>query len=62
MARVLLHKCTGCSEYTMQTEKCPSCGGKVAATRPAKYSPEDHYGEYRRKLKQMERDASGIRQ
>ncbi len=59
MARILLHKCTGCSEYTMQTEKCPSCGGKVEAARPAKFSPEDHYGEYRRKLKKMERDASG---
>lgn len=55
MARVLLHKCTGCSEYTMQTDACPHCGGKVQAARPAKYSPEDHYGEYRRKLKKLER-------
>ena len=61
MARVLLHKCTGCSEYTMQTATCPSCGGKVAPARPAKYSPEDHYGEYRRRLKKLEKESDGKR-
>lgn len=56
MARVLMHKCTSCGDYTLQTDACPKCSGKVEAARPAKYSPEDHYGEYRRKLKRMERD------
>lgn len=56
MARVLMHKCTSCGDYTLQTDACPKCNGKVEAARPAKYSPEDHYGEYRRKLKRMERD------
>ena len=56
MARVLMHKCTGCGEYTLKTDVCPHCAGKVDSSKPAKYSPEDHYGEYRRKLKKMERD------
>lgn len=58
MGRTLLHRCTGCHEYTLQ-ETCPRCGGKAAPNKPAKFSPEDHYGEYRRRLKQMERDAAG---
>lgn len=58
MARVLMHICTGCKEYTLRTDACPHCGGKVQASKPAKYSPEDHYGEYRRKLKVLERDGA----
>ncbi len=54
MARVLIHRCTGCGEYTLK-DACPACGGQATPNRPAKFSPEDHYGEYRRKLKQMER-------
>ena len=42
-------KCIKCSEYTMK-EQC-KCGGKAIPPQPAKYSPEDHYGEYRRKAK-----------
>lgn len=55
MSQGLLKRCTGCGEYTLK-ERCPSCQGKVASARPAKYSPEDHYGEYRRRLKKLERD------
>lgn len=55
MARILLHRCTGCHEYTLQTT-CPRCGAKAEPNRPAKFSPEDHYGDYRRKLKRLERD------
>ncbi len=58
MGRVLMHKCVGCGEYTLQTDACPQCGGKVQPAQPAKFSPEDHYGEYRRKLKRMDRDGS----
>ena len=36
--------------YTMK-EKC-SCGGDAVTTRPAKYSPDDKYGSYRRKAKE----------
>lgn len=52
--KALLKRCSECHEYTLK-DTC-SCGGKAAPNRPAKYSPEDHYGEYRRKLKLMERD------
>lgn len=32
-------------------ETCPKCGSKTVSPAPAKYSPEDPYGEYRRKAK-----------
>ena len=53
MASVLLKRCSACQEYTMQ-EACPRCGAKAIPSRPAKFSPEDAYGEYRRKLKRLD--------
>lgn len=53
MAHVLLKRCTQCQEYTLQ-ETCPRCGGAAKPNRPAKFSPEDAYGEYRRKLKRLD--------
>jgi len=53
MANVLLKRCTSCGEYTLQ-EACPRCGHPAKPNRPAKYSPEDPYGEYRRKLKKLD--------
>ncbi|MHA1637773.1 MAG: RNA-protein complex protein Nop10 [Candidatus Thorarchaeota archaeon] len=47
----LLLKCTKCSRYTLNETKCPKCGGTVRHTAPARYSPQDKYGEYRRKAK-----------
>lgn len=44
-------KCTSCNKYTLN-EKC-SCGGKAVNPKPAKYSPEDKYSEYRRKVKEQ---------
>ncbi|MFA5862242.1 MAG: nucleolar RNA-binding Nop10p family protein [Candidatus Thermoplasmatota archaeon] len=41
--------------YTL-SPKCPTCGVNTARAGPAKYSPEDPYGAYRRKLKLMERE------
>jgi len=41
--------CDACKKYTMN-ETC-SCGAKTYHKKPAKYSPEDPYGEYRRKAK-----------
>jgi H/ACA ribonucleoprotein complex subunit 3 len=32
-------------------ETCPKCGGATIMAMPAKYSPDDRYGEYRRRLK-----------
>jgi len=53
--KTLLRKCPHCNEYTLM-ETCPKCGGATVMPMPAKYSPEDRYGEYRRRLK---RELSG---
>ncbi|MAG16377.1 ribosome biogenesis protein [Candidatus Woesearchaeota archaeon] len=39
-------KCSKCSKYTLK-----SCCGSAFAPKPAKFSPEDAYGTYRRKVK-----------
>ncbi len=46
----LLRYCPNCGRYTLE-EVCPVCGGKTVLAHPPKYSPEDKYGEYRRKAK-----------
>ena len=43
-------KCSKCGRYTMK-DICNICGIKTISPKPAKYSPEDPYGEYRRKAK-----------
>jgi len=43
-------RCEKCRQYTMQPV-CPKCRGKAVSTRPAKYSPDDPYGDYRREAK-----------
>jgi H/ACA ribonucleoprotein complex subunit 3 len=53
MASVLLKLCAKCADYTLQ-DTCPRCGGPAKPNRPAKFSPEDPYGEYRRKLKLLD--------
>ena len=53
MASVLLKACTACHEYTLR-ETCPRCGAPAKPNRPAKFSPEDNFGEYRRKLKKLD--------
>jgi H/ACA ribonucleoprotein complex subunit 3 len=40
--------------YTLK-DACPACGKPTARAGPAKYSPQDAYGAYRRRLKLMER-------
>jgi len=35
----------------MLSEVCKTCAGKAVSPIPAKYSPEDPYGSYRRKAK-----------
>ena len=52
MTRTLLFRCPSCQAYTLR-EKCPSCGTATKNPLPPKFSPEDPYGEYRRKLKQL---------
>lgn len=48
--KTLLRKCPACRRYTLRAQ-CPVCGGTTLMPIPAKYSPDDKYGEYRRKLK-----------
>lgn len=50
-----MKKCKSCGIYTLKGE-CLECGGKVVSPHPPKFSPEDPYGEYRRKLKKEEMD------
>lgn len=50
---VLMRYCKACRDYTLKDD-CPRCGAKVAQNTPAKYSPEDPYGDYRRKLKKLD--------
>lgn len=40
-------KCPACGNYTLKGA-CPKCGGVTVRPIPAKYSPEDKYGKYRR--------------
>jgi H/ACA ribonucleoprotein complex subunit 3 len=48
-----IRKCTACKIYTFK-ESCPKCGGKTTSPQPPKFSPQDRYGRYRRKRKEME--------
>lgn len=45
-------KCRACGHYTLHA-RCPLCDKPTGPPGPARYSPEDPYGEYRRKLKRL---------
>lgn len=45
-------KCTSCGKYTLK-DKC-SCNGKTLNPKPPKYSIEDKYSSYRRKVKELQ--------
>ena len=42
-------RCLECGKYGLK-EKCV-CNGKAVTPKPAKFSPEDPYGSYRREAK-----------
>ncbi|HEY7589260.1 MAG TPA: RNA-protein complex protein Nop10 [Thermoplasmata archaeon] len=48
--RSILKKCRACGTYTL-ADTCPKCGTATGNPMPPRYSPEDPYGAYRRKLK-----------
>jgi len=48
--RFRIRKCPSCGRYTLK-ETCPVCGTKTKVAHPPRFSPEDPYGEYRRRLK-----------
>jgi H/ACA ribonucleoprotein complex subunit 3 len=41
--------------YTF-ADTCPECGADAVNSAPAPFSPEDRWGEYRRKLKRQARE------
>ncbi len=43
-----IRKCVKCGRYTLQVA-CPACSSGTVCTIPMKYSPDDRYGEYRRR-------------
>jgi len=42
--------CKRCKIYTLE-KNCPKCNFKTENPKPAKYSPEDKYGKWRRLAK-----------
>ncbi|MDR0523219.1 MAG: RNA-protein complex protein Nop10 [Candidatus Methanoplasma sp.] len=53
-----MRRCCSCSRYTLG-EACPLCGSRAVEPAPAKFSPEDRYGEYRRKAVLEEHGENG---
>jgi H/ACA ribonucleoprotein complex subunit 3 len=51
MPKWLLRKCVKCGKYTLETKKCPYCGGELRIPHPAKFSIDDKYAEYRVKMR-----------
>jgi H/ACA ribonucleoprotein complex subunit 3 len=42
--------CKKCKDYTLD-EVCHRCNEKTVSKNPPRFSPQDNYGKYRRKLK-----------
>ncbi len=42
--------CKKCRSYTLE-ERCRKCGAETITPHPPRFSPQDPYGKYRRKLK-----------
>ncbi len=47
-----IKKCLNCDSYTL-SDVCDECGGETVVPDPPKFSPEDKYGEYRRRQKKL---------
>jgi H/ACA ribonucleoprotein complex subunit 3 len=54
LTKPVMVRCPACQEYTLAAA-CPRCGARTTDPRPVKFSPEDAYGEYRRRLKRLTR-------
>jgi len=52
-----INYCKACRKHTMK-EDC--CSIKTLPVAPMRYSPEDKYGQYRRKAKEEERKKQGV--
>jgi len=51
-------RCQNCHSFSMGQD-C-NCGGKAIVVHPAKYTPDDKYGVYRRKVKELELLKKGL--
>ncbi|MFH0961298.1 MAG: RNA-protein complex protein Nop10 [archaeon] len=47
---MIIRRCGSCQAYTLRAA-CPKCGAPASSPHPAKFSPEDTYGKYRRMMK-----------
>ena len=47
--RSLMRVCRADGTYTLR-DVCPKCGARAVSPLPPRYSPEDRYGAYRRRL------------
>ncbi|MEF8879575.1 MAG: nucleolar RNA-binding Nop10p family protein [Candidatus Thermoplasmatota archaeon] len=56
---VELFYCSNCEKYTLN-KVCKKCERQTIKKKPPRYSPQDQYGEYRRKLKKLEKDKKKI--
>lgn len=45
-----IKKCPKCGIYTLK-DNCRICGSATASPHPLRFSPEDRWGEWRRKAK-----------
>jgi H/ACA ribonucleoprotein complex subunit 3 len=43
-----MRKCPSCGAYTFKPD-CAKCNVKTTSPAPPRFSPEDRYGEYRRR-------------
>jgi len=46
--------CKNCANYTFD-DICIKCKKKTISKNPPRYSPQDRYGKYRRKLKKLQK-------
>ena len=44
--------------FDVRGSECPKCGEAVSSPKPSKYSPQDKYGDYRRKAKRKAQQLS----
>jgi len=47
-----ISRCMACGSYSY-SGKCPKCGHATSSPHPPRFSPEDKYGHYRRRLKKL---------
>ena len=45
-----IRRCVACNVYTLK-QVCGRCGSATVVAKPARFSPEDPYGKYRRMMK-----------